>query len=116
MRKLAWAVLAAMVLIAAVPAKADPLTPVALPPAPEVAAEPTYFGMSRQTAFTVAAVGAASLVGGAAIVYSVAGASGLFAAAGAVYASHFVVEAALLAGAGGAWLGFVSPAESQPVD
>lgn len=116
MRKLAWAIVAAILLVFTNSARAEPLTRAALSPAPEVVGEATYFGMSRETALTVAAVGAATVVGGAAVVYSVAGASGLIAAAGALYASHFVVEAALLAGAGGAWLGFVSPADPPSMD
>lgn len=116
MRKLVWAALAAMFLIAASPVQAEPVVPAALAPAPEIVDEPSYFGMSKTTALTIAAVGAATVAGGAVVVYSVAGASGLVAAATALYASHFVVEAALLAGAGGAWLGLVSPAGPPPID
>lgn len=116
MTKLAVAVLTALFLIAAAPVRAETATPVALTPAPEPAVEETYFGLSKETALTVAAVGAVTVVGGAVVAYSVAGASGLLATAATIYASHFVVEAALLAGAGSAWLGFVAKDEARPTD
>jgi hypothetical protein len=115
MRKLAAAALAAALLFPVGPLRAEPVAPAALSASPE-AAEPTYFGLRKQTALTIAAVGTAAVVGGAVVVYSVAGAGGLVAAAGALYASHFVVEAALLAGAGGAWLGVVSGTTPPPVN